>query len=128
MHPWYFDPPIYGLLNPLPMVFWPPYPLYFDLPTHGISNPLPMVFWPSYPWYIDPPTHGILTSLPMVYRTPYPWYFDPYPWYFDCTWTSKDFFVKCLKYLLGYNMYNKMTHLKGRIPGVNHWLRSFWGR
>jgi hypothetical protein len=45
-----------------------------------LLNPLPMVYRPPYPWYIDPPTHGILNPLPMIYRPPYPWYFDPsYP-------------------------------------------------
>jgi hypothetical protein len=61
--------PTHGILDPLPIVFWPP--------THGIWNPLPIAFWPPYPWYFDPPTNGILTPLPMVYWTLYPWYVDP---------------------------------------------------
>jgi hypothetical protein len=73
------------------MVFWPPYPWYFDPPIHGILTPLPMLYWPPYPWYIDNPTHGILNPLLMVYRLSYAWYFDPpshristpYTWYFD---------------------------------------------
>jgi hypothetical protein len=68
-------------LNPLSMVFWPPYPWYIE----------PMVFRSSYPWYFDShthgiltPFHGILTPLPMVFwppthdiLTPYPWYINP---------------------------------------------------
>jgi hypothetical protein len=60
-----------------------PYPDYIELLIHGILNPLPMVFWPLYIWYIGPSTNGILTPLhmvfyplPMVYQTLYPWYFD----------------------------------------------------
>ena len=51
-------------VNPLPMVYRPPYPWYIDTlrhPTHGISTP--------YSWYIDPPAHGISTPLPMVYQS-----------------------------------------------------------
>ena len=79
--PWYIDP--------IPMVFWPPYPWYIDTPTHGISTPTHGILTP-YPWYKYPLTHGILTPyqwymepLPMAYRHSYPWYIDPYPWYFD---------------------------------------------
>ena len=75
-YPWYFDPPIHGILTPLPMLYWPPYPWYIDNPTHGILNPLPMEYWTPYLWYFDPPIHGISTPLPMVYWTPYPWYID----------------------------------------------------
>jgi hypothetical protein len=48
-----YDPPTHGILTP--------YPWYIE--------PLSMVFCPPYPWYFDPPTHGILTPLPMVYQT-----------------------------------------------------------
>ena len=58
-YPWYINPPIHGILTPLPMVYWPP--------THGISTPQPMVSWP--------PAHGISTSLPMVYQTLL-WYYE----------------------------------------------------
>ena len=63
-------------IDPLPMVYQPPYPWNIDPPYLWYFDPLPMVFWPPFPWYIDPPTHGILTPLPMVYRPPYTWYFD----------------------------------------------------
>jgi hypothetical protein len=73
--------PTHGILDPLPIVFWPP--------THGIWNPLPIAFWPPYPWYFDPPTNGILTPYPWYIEpptrgilTPYLWYWLPYPWYF----------------------------------------------
>jgi hypothetical protein len=36
-------------LNPLPMVYRPPYPWYFDPPTHRISTP--------YTWYFDLPAY-----------------------------------------------------------------------
>ena len=90
-YPWYIEPPVHGISQHLPMVFWPPYPWYFDPYINGISNPLPMVFWPPYPWYFDP--------LPMIYQTPYAWYIEtpihgiskphpmvfwhPYPWYIE---------------------------------------------
>ena len=98
---WYFDPPTHGILNPLPIVYRPPYPWYIDPlpmvfwpPTHGISIPLSMLFWPAYPWYIDPIpmprwyidplTHGTLTPLSMVFWPPIPMeYWSPYAWYFD---------------------------------------------
>ena len=35
-YPWYIDP--------LTMLFSPPYAWYFHPSSHGISNPLPMVF------------------------------------------------------------------------------------
>jgi hypothetical protein len=57
--PWDIEPPNYGILNPLRMVYL--------TPTHGISNHLTMVFRTSYPWYIKPPTHGILSPLPKEY-------------------------------------------------------------
>ena len=59
---WYFDPPIHGILTPLPMLYWPPYPWYIDNPTHGILNP--------FPWNIEPLMHGILTPLAIEYRPP----------------------------------------------------------
>jgi hypothetical protein len=89
--PWHIGPLTFGILNPLPMVFWTHYPCYIEPHIHGISNP--------YPWYFEPPTHGILISLSMLYWTPihgisnplsmviwtpYPWYYatpTPYPWY-----------------------------------------------
>ena len=40
------------------MVFRIPYPWYFESPIHGILNPLPMVFRIPYPWYFEPSTHG----------------------------------------------------------------------
>ena len=64
-----FWPSIYGISTP--------YTWHFDVPIHGISapyptflNPIAMVYRPPYLWYFDaPPTHGSLT--------PYSWYFDP---------------------------------------------------
>jgi hypothetical protein len=67
---WYFE-------NPLPMVDQTSYPWYIEPLIHGISNPIPMIFWPPthgmltpYPLYFEPSTHGILNPLPMVYWTP----------------------------------------------------------
>ena len=41
-YPWYIEPPAYGILNPLPMVYIIPYPWYIEPPIHDISNPLPI--------------------------------------------------------------------------------------
>jgi hypothetical protein len=45
-YPWYFDPPIHGILTP--------YPWYIDPATHGISTTLPMVYRPPLPWNCGP--------------------------------------------------------------------------
>jgi hypothetical protein len=42
-YPWYFEPPIQGILDPLPIVYRTHCSLYF--------NPLHMVYQSHYPWY-----------------------------------------------------------------------------
>ena len=67
-YPWYFDPSIYGILTPLPMVYWTPYPWYIESPTHVIFTSLLkgnvddkwnifVVIWPQI-FYSDQPSHG----------------------------------------------------------------------
>ena len=90
-YPWYF--------YPLPMVYWTLYQWIIEPPVHGILNPLPLVFDPvthgiltPYTCYIEPSTHGILTSQSMVYWIPKSWYIEPlsmvyrttYSWYNIC--------------------------------------------
>ena len=97
-HQWYIEPPIHGLSNLLPIVFWPRYIWHIEPSSHGILSPLPMIFWLQYPWHIEPPIHGMLTPylwyieiLSMVFWPTFPWYSEPlymvfwptYPWYFE---------------------------------------------
>ena len=88
---WYF--------YPLPIIYWTLYQWIIEPPVHGILNPLPLVFDPvthgiltPYTCYIEPSTHGILTSQSMVYWIPKSWYIEPlsmvyrttYSWYNIC--------------------------------------------
>ena len=59
---WYFDPPIHGISNLLPMVYWTPYSGYIKPSTQGISNPLPIAY--------RTPTHGVSNPLHTSYWTP----------------------------------------------------------
>ena len=61
------------ILNPLPMVYRPPYRWYNEPLAYGILTP--------YAWYIEPYTYVILTPfrwyiepLPLVNWTPFLWY------------------------------------------------------
>ena len=68
-YPWYFDPPTYGILTLISMLYRPPiHGMLTDThdiltPTHGISTP--------YPYDIDPTTHVVLTLLPIVVYIPH---------------------------------------------------------
>ena len=55
-------------VDPLPMVYRPPYPWNID--------PLPMVFLPPYPWYFYPLSMVFWPPHLIEYRPPYTWYFD----------------------------------------------------
>jgi hypothetical protein len=52
--PWYFDPSIHGILNPLPMVYQTTYPWYIEPSTHGMLIP--------HPWYIEPPAYFLIRN------------------------------------------------------------------
>jgi hypothetical protein len=55
----YVYPSNYGILTPLPMMFWSS--------IHGISTFSCLKLWVKYHiWHIEPPTHDILNSLLVV--------------------------------------------------------------
>jgi hypothetical protein len=61
-YPWYIEPLIHGISNPLLMVFWL---------LLVVLNSLPMVYRSPYPRYIEPPGKG--SDMPWVGSWWYHW-------------------------------------------------------